>query len=159
MNLKTSSLLLVLILVLASPLFAESSVIAEDDASQSAYGGTWDNTKNGGSGFSAWTLTTEGNDNDRHSGFFIAETKNNQDLNGVQKSDKAFGIFANGSGFEQAVAYRAFEKPLQTGDSFSFMMENGSIVEHGSHAELLAAHGAYARLYQAQFAAPAADVA
>jgi ATP-binding cassette subfamily B multidrug efflux pump len=39
------------------------------------------------------------------------------------------------------------------------VMENGSIVEHGSHAELLAAHGAYARLYQAQFAAPAADVA
>jgi ATP-binding cassette subfamily B multidrug efflux pump len=39
------------------------------------------------------------------------------------------------------------------------VMENGQIVEHGSHAELLAAHGAYARLYQAQFAAPAADVA
>src|SRR2546423_3004148 len=39
------------------------------------------------------------------------------------------------------------------------VMENGSIVEHGSHDELLAAHGAYARLYQAQFTAPAADVA
>ncbi|HEY4410699.1 MAG TPA: ABC transporter ATP-binding protein, partial [Acidimicrobiia bacterium] len=39
------------------------------------------------------------------------------------------------------------------------VMENGSIVEQGSHAELLAAHGAYARLYQAQFTAPVADVA
>jgi len=39
------------------------------------------------------------------------------------------------------------------------VMENGQIVEHGSHAELLAAHGAYARLYQAQFAAPVANVA
>ncbi|HZI38347.1 MAG TPA: ABC transporter ATP-binding protein [Acidimicrobiia bacterium] len=39
------------------------------------------------------------------------------------------------------------------------VMENGQIVEQGSHAELLAAHGAYARLYEAQFAAPAADVA
>jgi ATP-binding cassette subfamily B multidrug efflux pump len=39
------------------------------------------------------------------------------------------------------------------------VMENGQIVEYGSHAELLAAHGAYDRLYQAQFAAPAADVA
>jgi ATP-binding cassette subfamily B protein len=39
------------------------------------------------------------------------------------------------------------------------VMENGSIVEQGSHEELLAAHGAYDRLYQAQFAAPAAEVA
>ncbi|HEV3363901.1 MAG TPA: ABC transporter ATP-binding protein [Acidimicrobiia bacterium] len=39
------------------------------------------------------------------------------------------------------------------------VMENGQIVEHGSHSELLAAHGAYARLYEAQFAAPATDVA
>ncbi|QNN55035.1 ABC transporter ATP-binding protein [Nocardioides mesophilus] len=37
------------------------------------------------------------------------------------------------------------------------MMEDGRIVEQGSHDELLAAHGAYAALYQAQFAAPAAE--
>ena len=46
-------------------MFAESTVIGEDDASQSAYGGNWDNSKNGGSGFSNWTLTTEGNDKNR----------------------------------------------------------------------------------------------
>ena len=112
-------------LAVTASLRAESTVIAEDDASQSAYGGSWDNSKNGGSGFSNWSLTTEGNDNDRHSGFFIADTKSNPDLNGIAKDDKAFGLFANGPGFEQAVAYRGFEKPLQTGDSFSFMMENG----------------------------------
>jgi ATP-binding cassette subfamily B protein len=39
------------------------------------------------------------------------------------------------------------------------VMEQGHIVEQGSHAELLAAGGAYARLYQAQFAAPIADLA
>jgi ATP-binding cassette subfamily B multidrug efflux pump len=38
------------------------------------------------------------------------------------------------------------------------VMEHGSIVEQGSHVELLAAGGAYANLYNAQFAGPAAEV-
>ncbi|GAA1005828.1 MULTISPECIES: ABC transporter ATP-binding protein [Streptomyces] len=38
------------------------------------------------------------------------------------------------------------------------VMENGSIVEQGSHDELLAAGGAYARLYRAQFAQAVAEV-
>jgi ATP-binding cassette subfamily B multidrug efflux pump len=37
------------------------------------------------------------------------------------------------------------------------VMEHGSIVEQGTHTELLAAGGAYARLYQSQFAAAAVE--
>ncbi|KOG34335.1 MULTISPECIES: ABC transporter ATP-binding protein [Streptomyces] len=38
------------------------------------------------------------------------------------------------------------------------VMENGSIVEQGTHTQLLAAEGAYARLYAAQFAQAVAEV-
>jgi ATP-binding cassette subfamily B protein len=38
------------------------------------------------------------------------------------------------------------------------VMEGGSIVEQGSHSELLEADGAYARLYTSQFAAAAVEV-
>jgi ATP-binding cassette subfamily B multidrug efflux pump len=38
------------------------------------------------------------------------------------------------------------------------VMEDGSIVEQGSHSDLLARDGAYARLYQSQFVAPVAEV-
>ena len=38
------------------------------------------------------------------------------------------------------------------------VMDHGDIVEQGNHEELLAAGGAYFNLYNAQFAAPAAEI-
>jgi ATP-binding cassette subfamily B protein len=38
------------------------------------------------------------------------------------------------------------------------VMENGTIVEQGSHEELLERQGAYYRLYQSQFSAPSVEL-
>lgn len=115
------------LLVLPSFVRADQTNVAEDDASQEAYNGGFESGKNGGSGFGEWKMTSEGNDDNRHSGFFVATTENNKDLNGIAKNDKAWGLYANGTGYEQAVAFRAFTEPLAVGDSFSFMMEDGKI--------------------------------
>ena len=123
--------LLSLILSVCCVVSAAPTNIAEDDAAHSGYSGSWDAGKNGGNGFGAWAMATEKDDTGRHAGFFIASTENNPDLNGIAKEGKAFGLYANGSGFEQAVAYRALNKPLAVGDSFSFMMENGKFEKKG----------------------------
>ena len=44
------------------------------------------------------------------------------------------------------------------GADIILVMEQGRIVEQGSHAELLGRDGAYARLYNSQFVAPAAEI-
>jgi ATP-binding cassette subfamily B protein len=44
------------------------------------------------------------------------------------------------------------------GADIILVVEDGSIVEQGDHAELLARGGAYAELHNAQFAGAAADV-
>ncbi len=46
-----------------------------------------------------------------------------------------------------------------TGADVILVMEHGRIVERGSHDELLASGGAYARLYRSQFEAPAVEAA
>jgi len=44
------------------------------------------------------------------------------------------------------------------GADIILVMENGAIVEQGSHSELLARDGAYSRLYNSQFVAPVTDL-
>ena len=106
-------------------------VVGEDDASKTEYGGNWNDDTNGGAGFGKWSLQTAiaaGSDN-THAGFYIAGTDSKSDLRGAAMRGKAFGLYANGTGFEVAAAFRSFETPLKIGQSFSFLMENGEITK------------------------------
>jgi hypothetical protein len=104
--------------------------IAEDDASHSAYNAGWNSGKNGGMGFGSWMMQNRNEgETQTNSGFFIGESANQPTLNYAAKGEKAFGMFANGAGFEQACAFRSFNKPLAVGDSFSILMEGGDFVQ------------------------------
>ena len=120
-----ASLLTVAVASFITTANASPTNIAEDDASSSEYGGGWDSGKNGGNGFGNWSMTSDASGENRHAGFYIATVDNNKECKPIAKENKAFGIFANGVGFEQAVAFRSIIKPLEVGDSFSFMMVNG----------------------------------
>jgi hypothetical protein len=106
-------------------------VVGEDDASKSEYGGNWSNDTSGGTGFGHWSLqttTAPGSDN-THAGFYIAGTDSKSDLRGAAMDGKAFGLYANGTGFEVAAAFRPFETPLKVGQGFSFLMQAGEIAQ------------------------------
>ena len=109
----------------------EPSMAAKDDASQSAYGSSW-NESGGGSGFGPWKFQEYHGPTDSFAGHFLAETGNNPEMGPVASSSKAFGLYANGGEFESAAAFRSFSTALQTGDSFSFQMVNPAIEQKGS---------------------------
>lgn len=116
------------LLLLASPLFvvAQSYIASEDEAYYYPYTDGWATGDNGGRGFGPWVLfapeyAAEGEE--QYAGFFLAEAAREADLAKAAREGKAFGIFANGTGFEETVAFRSFDRPLEAGDVFSLRFE------------------------------------
>ena len=108
----------------------EQVPVAEDDASKPAYGGGIGDGKNGGTGFGPWIVkTTVLAGQESHAGMFIADTEANADLMNVGINRKAFGLFANGVGFEAVTAFRPFGRTLAPGMAFSFTMKHGEFVK------------------------------
>ena len=105
---------------------AQSYVASEDEAYFDPYSDGWQTGDQGGHGFAKWQLFAPeypAEDASRYAGFFLAEARNESDLSGAAREGKAFGIFANGTGFEETVAFRAFNRPLESGDVFSLLFE------------------------------------
>ena len=109
----------------------EPLAAVKDDAGQSAYNGGW-NESGGGSGFGSWKFQESHGPTDSFAGHFLADTGNNPELGPVATGGKAFGLYANGSEFETAAAFRTLSTPLQAGDSFSFQMVNQAIEQKGA---------------------------
>jgi hypothetical protein len=107
---------------------AQSFIAAEDEAFYEPYADGWQSGEWSGRGFGAWKLfepdySAQAGGPERageqYAGFFIADASQEGDLGAVARESRAFGIFANGTGFEETVAFRPFERSLGPGDVFS----------------------------------------
>jgi hypothetical protein len=104
-------------------------ILSEDDASTAAYREGW-KSDGGGTGFGAWAFSVlTAPEGETHAGFFPAEAAKQPELKGAAIRGRAFGLFANGVGFEVAAAFRPIKRPLAVGQTFSFLMENGTIAK------------------------------
>ncbi len=106
------------VLALAGTGLAQTN--AYDDAFHYAFNSSgWPtNTLNGGFGFTSWARTTNGPGSH---GFFttangspVATATNSSSPPGADNNQHVWGVFANGTGLNTAVAYRGFSNSLDT---------------------------------------------
>lgn len=98
--------------------------LAEDTAGN--YQGGWESGSNGGYGFGPWQLVAEQGEGASYAGFFAGRKEDQPDLTGITRH-MAFGVYANGAAFEEAVAFRPFAEALRPGEAFSVLLEHGKI--------------------------------
>ena len=95
---------------------ASAATVYTDTAASSVYSNGWQTGDNGGSGFSAWTITASGGSG----GFAGAFIGNPNDAGIGTMGTQAFGLYANPAASGASVsASRSFIRPLVTGDVFS----------------------------------------
>ena len=91
-----------------------------DTSNNPAYGGGWKDGAGASEAWEAWVLRDNGKpDKKSYAGFYLAKQEEKSGTEPVAVDGKSFGIFADGEGFQEAAAYRAFTKPLEMNQTFS----------------------------------------
>jgi hypothetical protein len=99
---------------------ATESSTKTDLASESTYQDGWKEGVSGGSGFGNWILKSNGNpDQKSYAGFYLAKEQEKPGIAPLATGGKAWGIFADGEGFQETCAFRPFSSPLTSGQTFS----------------------------------------
>ena len=111
---------------------ASAALMANDDASNAAYNSGWNDGTNGGTGFGAWALRA--NQGSGFSGQFLDGGSGDDN---IQTSGKAWGTYANGTGFQDSVAFRALSGFLGIGQTLKVSMDNGDIQSGGAPGVVL----------------------
>ena len=90
--------------------------IASDNAGN--YGGGWTNGANGGTGFSAWSISANSSSNFYAGGFIGNPTNAEITSFGTQ----TFGLYANGSAAATVSVDRSLSNALAVGQTLEFMV-------------------------------------
>ena len=103
---------------------ARAQITARDQAANVAYTNNWGQGTNGGFGFGAWNLLQNNSPaTTNYSGFYIG----NSGVGAVDVTNKSFGLYANGTDYNYAIAHRAFSNALTTSQVFTFKFKNTGI--------------------------------
>jgi len=102
------------------PPTSEHNSTKSDQASESIYEDGWKEGTTGGTGFGNWILKSNGNpDQKSYAGFYLAKEQEKPGITPLATDGKAWGIFADGEGFQETCAFRPFSSPLTSGQTFS----------------------------------------
>lgn len=141
------------------PSLSSEAVVPEstDSAAATAYENGWTDISGDSEGFQRWVLRNNSDDSKKiFAGFYIAKEEEKPEITPVATSGKAWALYADGEGFPEATAFRAFDKPMAKNRSFSvdliaptFTSEKGAIgmaLRSGNESERPADYNAKARL-------------
>ena len=91
-----------------------------DTASASAYGSEWKDGAGAVDGWGGWILRSNGNPEKKsYAGFYLAKQEEKSGSSVVATEGKSWAVFADGEGFQEAAAFRGFDKPLEPNQTFS----------------------------------------
>lgn len=118
-------------LCLAAPVWALTQVnVGEDQANQGFYGGGWNDGTGEDNGFFGWKMVSKSDGEESFAGHYLGKVAERPEVAPIT-TDRVFGLFANGKGYEESVAFRGIAAPLQPGDNFTLEIVHGPFQQKG----------------------------
>jgi len=131
MNFRLFGCLLSVFILPVSSSFAIAQVnVADDSANQGFYNGGWNQGSGGDNGFFGWKMVTKTDGEGSFAGHYLGRQGEQPGVEAIT-TGRVFGLFANGRGFEESVAFRGVSVPLEPGDNFSFDIFHGPFQQKG----------------------------
>ena len=91
-----------------------------DTAADPAYESAWQDGATAGSGLGGWILRSNGDASRKsYAGFYVARQEEKAGSEPVATEGRSWAVYADGEGFQEATAFRAFSPALSPGQTFA----------------------------------------